>query len=459
MIQWMIDYADPDPNPKSPPREPHAMPSDPALLVARLAGPEGRALEAALAAGDPAERGSPRAVAALRRLADAELVALALRLAAARARQHLKFPSGEPLRFTPELLEQASSHPAAAHRAQRLAPLGAVLDLGCGAGGDLTRLAAAGASVTGLEADPLAAALARANLAALGLAGEVITGRYPKTALPPHRALYIDPARRAGGAGGRRHRDPRAFSPAPAEIAPLLARAEAWCLKWGPALPLSPAALAGPGGPLAGLAPGDWELETVSWRGELREALLWGGAARRGAPRQATLLLGGLQDWRALSYSAEPGAPLPAPPVPPVAAMSADAGPWVHEPDPALIRAGLVNAFAAEHGLAPLAPDIAYLAGEAVESPFLRRWRILEILPLSLGGLQAALDRQGAGPIVLKKRGFPLDPETLRPRLVGRGVRPVTVLIYRDRRAPRRAEHWVCLGAAEGRLLHAGDSS
>jgi len=424
------------------------MSSDPALLLARLLGPEGRALEAALAAGDPAERGSPRAVAALRRLADAELVALALRLDAARARQHLKFPPEEPLRFTPELLEQASSHPVATHRAQRLAPLGPVLDLGCGAGGDLTRLAAAGAAVTGLEADPLAAALARANLAALGLAGQVITGRYPGTALPAHRALFIDPARREGGAGGRRHRNPGAFSPAPALIAPLLARAEAWCLKWGPALPLTAEALSGSAGPLAGLAPGDWELETVSWRGELREALLWGGAARCGAARQATLLIGSLRDWTALSYAGDGSAPPPAPTAPGV-----PGGPCVHEPDPALIRAGLVDAFAAQHGLSPLAPGIAYLAGEAVGSPFVRRWRILEILPLSLGGLQAALDRQGAGPLVLKKRGFPLDPEILRPRLVGRGERPVTVLIYRDgrdRRAPHRAEHWVCLGAEEG---------
>lgn len=423
------------------------MPSDPALLLARLIGPEGRALETALAAADPEWRGSPRAVAALRRLADAELVALALRLAAARERQHLKFPAEEPLRFTPELLEQASSHPAAAHRAGRLAPLGPVLDLGCGAGGDLTRLAAAGAAVTGLEADPLAAALARTNLAALGLAGEVITGRFPAMPLPAHRALFVDPARREGGSGGRRHRDPRAFSPAPAQIAPLLAAAEAWCLKWGPALPLDPAALAGAGGPLAGLAPGDWELETVSWRGELREALFWGGAARRGAPRTATLLVGGIGDWRALSYQGEAVQPPPAP-----AATGASAGPWVHEPDPALIRAGLVDAFAAEHGLAPLAPDIAYLAGEAVDSPYLRRWRILEILPLSLGSLQTALDRRGAGSLVLKKRGFPLDPETLRPRLrVGEPGGPaVTVLIYRDRRAPRRAEHWVCLAVDEG---------
>ncbi|MBM4117712.1 SAM-dependent methyltransferase [bacterium] len=418
------------------------MPSDPAALLARLDGPEGDALRAALAALPAAEWQAPRRVAALRRLADVELVALALRLAAARERQALKFLPGEPLRFTPELLEQASSHPLAAHRAARLAPLAPVLDLGCGAGGDLTRLAAAGARPTGLEADPLAAALARANLAALGLPGEVLTGRYPETPLPAHRALYLDPARRAGG---RRHREPAAFSPPPGAIAALLARAEAWCLKWGPALPLDREALSGPAGPLAGFAAGDWELETVSWRGELREAVLWGGAARRGCPRQATLLAGGLADWQPLSFAAEPE-PDPAPLAP---CPEAARGLFIHEPDPALIRAGLVGPFARRHGLAPVAPGIAYLAGPSVASPFLRRWQPLEWLPLSLPGLQSALDRLEAGPLVLKKRGFPLDPETLRERLRAQGDRPVTVLIYRDRRAPRRAEHWVCVCGAE----------
>lgn len=430
------------------------MSSDADRLLARLDGSKGRALREAIDALPPEARQAPRQVAALRRLADAELVALALRLAAARERQGLKFPAAEPLRFTPELLEQASSHPAAAHRAARLAPLGPVLDLGCGAGGDLTRLAAAGARVSGLEADPLAAALARANLRALGLPGEVLCGRFPGTPLPAHRALYLDPARREGGAGGRRHRSPGAFSPPPAAIAGLLARAEAWCLKWGPALPLDGEALAGPAGPLAGLAPGDWELETVSWRGELREAVLWGGSARRGQPRQATLLVGGLEDWQAISVAGEAEAdPPPLPPGP-----ASGEGLFIHEPDPALIRAGLVGALAQRQGLAPVAPEIAYLAGPAAPSPFLRRWQVLEWIPLSLGGLQAVLDRLGAGPLVLKKRGFPEDPELLRARLQTRGERPVTVLIYRDRRAPRREEHWVCVCGEEERSSHEGDA-
>lgn len=420
---------------------------DGAENLERLLGKEGEGLEAHLATQAREDRLAPRFVAGLRRRWAPELVALALRLQEAKDRQSRKFPADEPLRFTPELLEQASAHPPAAHRAGRLAPLGPVLDLGCGAGADLTRLAAAGGTVTGLEADPLAAGLARANLTALGLAGRVITGRFPEFPLPETRALFVDPARRASGSRGPRHHSSRDFSPPPALLAPVLRKTGAWALKWGPALPLDHGDIAGSHGPLAGFQEAAYELELVSWQGELREAVFWGGAALRGGSRCATVLRGEPGDFVHHSYAGDADLS-PRPPASPVD--------WVHEPDPALIRAGLLDRFAAEHGLAPLAPDIAYFGGPAATSPFLKSWRLIEHLPFSLRGLQTALDRHAAGPLILKKRGFPLDPETLRGRLRCEGERRLTVLIYRDRRYRNsRREHWACLceameGGAKG---------
>ncbi len=395
-----------------------------AAILDRLLGPEGVGLEARLAELPVTELSTPRAIAGLRRSWAPELVSLALRLREAKDRQARKFPAHENLRFTPELLEQASAHPPAAHRAGRLAPLGTVLDLGCGAGGDLSRLAAAGADVIGLEADPLAAGLARANLAALGLPGRIAPGRFPDCPLPVHSTLFVDPARREGGARGRRHRRSDDFSPAPGLLAPVLKRAAAWALKWGPALDLRHELIAAPGGPLAGLGPDDYELELISWNGELREALFIGGEARTGNPRQATRLVGPPEKFESWTAIGDPSCPDPEPAPP---------RDWIHEPDPALIRAGFLGAFARERGLAPLAPGIAYFsAADPVKDPFLRRWRLLEHLDFSLSALQASLDRQGAGSIVLKKRGFPVDPESLRPRLRLRGDRELTILLYRD---------------------------
>ncbi len=401
-------------------------------LVDVLISPAGEGLlariEAATAAGTaplPMQR-------ALRRDHPADLVRLALRVAEARRAATAKYPDAGQLLFTPELLEQATAHPVARHRARRFAGCSSVLDLGCGAGGDLTRLAGAGLPVAGLERDPLAAALARANLLRLGLDGRVDAGEFPGAALPPHEALFVDPARREPGrgpAGAQRRYDPRQFSPAPRELRPLLEKSCAWAVKWGPGLDLDHEALTAPGAILAGMTAAQYAVEVVGWQGTVREAVLWGGEdllrgpAAPGAPRLATVLCGGLADARACTYA---GDPVTEPPP-----LSTPAT-YLAEPDGTLLRAGLLDAFAREHGLASLAPGIAYLTAPAlVRSPWLRWWRRLESVPWSPERLQAALDRHDAGSVVIKKRGFPLTPEQVRAGLVLRGSREVTVLLHR----------------------------
>lgn len=396
-------------------------------LVMDLDSTEGRALRAEIAATQLGRRSTPAFVQRLRHGRDPELVRLALRVEEAARRAVERFPDADRLLFTPELLEQATAHPVSAHRAGSLLNCGRVLDLGCGAGADLTRLAGAGVSVVGLERDPLAAALAQRNLAALDLAGEVHCGEYPGAVLPPYDALFVDPARRdpgRGPVGARRRFDPAGFSPSPAALRPLLAAAGAWAVKWGPGLDLGPAALTAPGALLEGFAGDDYSLEVVSWRGGVREAVLRGGAARCEAGPVATVLAPRLDVAEATHYRGS----LDAAP-PPVAAPGA----WILEPDGSLLRTGLLNAFAAEHGLALLAPDIAYLTADVPPAtPFLRRWRRLETLRFSVGRLQVALDRHGAGRVAVKKRGFSRSPEALLADLRLRGERELVVFIHRD---------------------------
>jgi len=387
------------------------------------------ALVDVLAGLPPETAATPGLQDRLRRDHPAEAVRLALRLAEARRRAARKFPDADRLLLTPELLEQATAHPVATHRAARLAPLGRVLDAGCGAGGDLTRLALAGAEVVGLERDPVAAALAEANLRAVGGRGEVRRGLFPHDAPAGVDALFVDPARRdpgRGPTGSRRRFDPAAFEPSPSELRPWLDRVAGWAVKWGPGLPLDDASLTAPGAVLAGLSPGDYEVEVVSWNGGVREAVLWGGECRQ-ADRTATVLVGDLDGAEAHVYRGDPAAPPP-----PVAPVPGD---WLAEPDGALLRSGLLNAFAREHGLALLAPRIAYLTAERpVGRPWLRWWRRLAGFPWSLARLQRELDALGAGRVVVKKRGFPLAPEEIVRRLRLRGGREIVVLIHRDGR-------------------------
>jgi len=105
---------------------------------------------------------------------------------------------------------------------------------------------------------------------------------------------------------------------------------------------------------------------------------------------------------------------------------------WIAEPDPAVIRAGLVGALAAAEGLAPLASRIAYLGGEqAPRSALLRGFEVLGQAPLDVRRVRELLRRHGVGPLTVKKRGHPEDAETLARKLRGGGSEAGLLLVSR----------------------------
>lgn len=402
------------------------------------------AVAAAAADGAPADH--PAAQRVLRERFGADGARLVLRLAEGRRKARAKFPDADRLLFTPELAEQATPHPVATRRAARMAsarswdPDGPLLDLGCGAGGDLTRCAAAGLPVVGLERDPLAAALARYNLAILGLPGLVDDGDFPQAAPPAHDALFADPARRRGDRGPRGQRrllHAEDLRPRPADLRPLLAAAKAWAVKWGPGLDLDPAALTAPGALLAGFAPEAWSLQVTSWNGAVREAAFWGGEAA-GAEPEAVVLRGPVDAAVAWTWRGDPAAP------PPPRGRPRD---WIHEPDGALLRAGLMNHHARARGLDLLADGIAYLTADApAADPGTRAWRRLATLPWSRRRVRALLADLGAGEVAVKTRGVALTPERVRAGLDLRGDRALVLILHRGDDGP--VAH-VCLPPGE----------
>ena len=59
-------------------------------------------------------------------------------------------------------------------------------------------------------------------------------------------------------------------------------------------------------------------------------------------------------------------------------------------------------------------PDIAYLtADQRVDTPFARAWAVEAWFPFNLKRLRAYLRERSVGQVVVKKRGSPLQPETL----------------------------------------------
>lgn len=319
-----------------------------------------------------------------------------------RERARSKFMRAAELWFTGPLLEQASGETVSTHRVQRFlaAGLGGVEvgDLCCGLGGDSLALARH-CRVRAVDRSPLALALARANADVLGLDPQIqlLETELPDGA-PTLPAAWVDPGRREGG---QRTRRVDSMSPTLAEVLSLQKRIPRLGIKLSPATPDAELDSA-----LAGIP---HEREYLSTHGECRELALWigdwGGTVPDpdDGPRvRATVLPAG----ESLTGTPEPFEPV------------CELAEYLYEPDPALIRAGLVPLLARRLDAGFLDPRLAYLTSrEFRHTPLAQGYRILGKESFSGKALAEWLREQGAGDVVLKTRGAAVEPETLHRQL------------------------------------------
>ncbi|MGC4803714.1 THUMP-like domain-containing protein [Micromonospora sp. DT233] len=397
---------------------------------AALRTPEG---SAALAAATEVAGGDPLVAAGALRSAGvpAGLAAAALTQAELRRRAVGKFgPAAAGMFLTRAGLEQATRGVVAARRAERLRAAGVrtLADLGCGLGADALAAARAGIRVYGVEADPLTAAMAAANAEAAGLAEAFTVECGDATTFDVTRvdAAFCDPARRRAGTG-RRIFDPNAYSPPWDFVLGLAERVPHTVVKVAPGLDHA-------------LIPADAEAEWVSVAGDLVEAALWCGRLA-GVPRRATLLRepAGLPGAVGLPAGTAPAAAL-AGQLTGSGAAEAAVGPvrrYLHDPDPAVVRAHLVAELADALDATLADPSIAYLYADAPgATPFARCLEVTDVLPFSLKRLRALLRERRVGRVEILKRGSALEPEKLRRDLRLAGPEPASLVLTRVAGAP-----------------------
>lgn len=339
-----------------------------------------------------------------------------LRLAVARQKAMGKFPDAARLFFTPEALEQATTWPIAQHRAAHLhrhAPPGSVLDLGCSIGGDTLALARH-RPVVAYETDPVRLRFAQANADALGLSERVSfhladwTAELAADRLPPAAAAFADPARRAKG---RRLFGLEQMIPPLSVLLRLQARIPALGVKVAP-------------GVADGEIPAGCGVEFISHERTCKEAVLWFGSLAGGGGRRASVHVDA--GWHEISASLVP---------PPLGALTV--GDYLHEPEPAVIRAGPFAELCDMLSAHLFDSQIAYLVGSSSPTgseaaPFVQSFQIEEIHPFSLKILNQRLHALGIGQVELKRRGPPIEPESLRPRLkLAAGGRPGVAILTR----------------------------
>lgn len=323
-----------------------------------------------------------------------------------RKRAKTKFPRyGQAMLFTDEALQQAS-HPAARrYRARRFGGR-SVLDLCCGIGSDTLAFAAAGSQALGVDIDPVRIAIAHHNAEAINLDAHFEIADVRACVPAGYDCIFFDPARR--DEQGRRIRDVERYLPPVSLVKDC--SADDICVKLSPAVDLRQ--LESYGGCL----------EFISVAGDLSEALLW--LRRPSAPPLATKLVDGVV-YHLYHREGEPAAIAPP-------------KRWLLEPDPAVLRAGLVQRLAQNLNATMLDDSIAYLTSDLrTETPWARYWAILDWMPFQLKRLRRYLVERGVNKITVKKRGFPIPPgQLIRQLRLEKGSESRVLVMTRHRGQP-----------------------
>lgn len=357
------------------------------------------ATELAMAETDPE---SLAAASRLRAHFDADVAAFALTQASLRRKARTKFGDrAASMWFTRDGLEQATRPSVSAWRAERFRAAGVrrVIDLGCGIGADALGFLDAGLDVVAVEADPLTAELARANLPGAqvicGDAVELAPGLL--TDADEHTAIFVDPARRTGAGRSWRVSD---FSPSWEFVLGLVESGRPVCAKLGPGLPRE-------------LIPEGVEACWVCDHGDVVEAGLWRFGSPSGSVSAAVLLPG---EHRIEASPEASNMPVAAP------------GHFVLEPDGAVIRARAIDQISPATWL--LGPGVAYLStDEPISTVFASCFEVLETLDFHQKTLKAWVRDNEVGVLEIKKRAVDIDPARLRRTVKPKGPNQATWVI------------------------------
>ena len=331
--------------------------------------------------------------------------AVALELVFEGARLATKIGAFERLLAVRGAVEQASSGRVATWHAQRIPSGARLLEIGCGCGGDSLALAHRARNLIAVDADPVRAACAHMNLAALGLSNARAVPGDGFDVLATEAAdadvIFADPDRRPGGV---RSLDPEAWRPSLSSLAALATPERRVFVKAAPSLD-------------ADFTPGVFDVAYVSSGGECVEAFLESRADTSGAQtvREQTVREQTVREQTVRAVLLPPDGPSVTLDGDRSDASAGALGEALYVPDPAAIRARLLAELCHRHGLALVDPGVAWLTGPAgAHSPWMRAYQVvahcgLQDVPKTLRGL-------GARAVRVHVRGVPVAAPEVESR-------------------------------------------
>ncbi|QDU81606.1 hypothetical protein Pla110_33480 [Polystyrenella longa] len=334
------------------------------------------------------------------------LVRTAITLHELREKGAKKFSRASEMWFDRIGLEQATPEAVAFYKASQFAERiqqDEIHDYCTGIGGDAVALASRGPVHT-YDLAPLHAWQAEENAACYGF-GQQLTAHTEDVTRIDHSGkwVHLDPDRRSSKTRSRTMRLEQ-YEPGLEFMQQLVQTAR------GGALKLSPASN------FYGKFPGA-EIELISLGGECKEATIWFGELAEPGLHRATSLPAGE------SLVGSPLSTLPA---------FDELQTYLYDPDPAVVRASLIDLLSERLGLARLDEEEEYLTSEEyVDSPFVSGFEVQEVLPNNLKLLKKYFQQHPAGQVEIKSRHLPTDATAIRKRLPLTGSDPVTLIFAR----------------------------
>ena len=313
-----------------------------------------------------------------------------------------KIPISNELLFTEQGAQQASSWKIAQYHATKFKTFNKVADLCCGIGVDLINIAKGKEQVYAIDLDADTLELAEYNCKNQNLDNIDFKLSKAEEFNKQIDAIFIDPDRRPVSS---RKIAPEEYSPPFSKIIELRDICKNIAVKLSPAIDYKRLNL-----------PLDSTLEFVSENGTLKEILLcMGKLSTENCERKAVLL-----SYNHILQNSD------------VKTKVTEIQKYLFEPDPAIIRAGLVQELGSKIGYNLIDSKLALLTGsQIVQSNFGKIYEVEEILKYDLKKVRKYVRENEIGELIIKTRGFPESVEKFRKKIKLKGNNSIVMFILR----------------------------
>jgi len=319
----------------------------------------------------------------------------------------LKFPRAKLMKFTREGLAQASSKYLAEYRTwkirDKLSKVTNCLDVCCGIGGDAIAMATRW-KVVAVEKDKDTIDMAKHNIRVYNLErninfvegdiNELIENRTFIDKVKNTDFIFFDPARRSEE--GRTVKIEE-YHPPLSLVEKLQLISPNICVKISPGTDLNRIKY-------------ECDIEVVSYKGEVKEVMLWFGNLKE-KPDVNQILATKLPEKMTLIKSKSK-----------LDILQSSPKKYLYEPDPAFIKAHLIEDLAKKYGLNLLNNKIAYLTGnEKIKTPLLNRYLVKRVENLDFEKINTSLSELNIGRVDFKARGIKIDLRNIHKKVRGKG--------------------------------------